>query len=116
MEIKISQRERDCLVYLASFYGDEQDCTYFRVIAKEVGGITEKQARRAVRSLARKGLAEYVRGLFNDDGMVAGSGYRATKEGALLVSGCTQCKVVVADMDDGTCLECWRKLNKKEIR
>jgi hypothetical protein len=35
--------------------------------------------RRACRSLARKGLTEYGRGLWNDAGEPCGSGYRATK-------------------------------------
>ena len=36
--------------------------------------------RRACRSLARKGLAEYGRGLFTEDGAMAGSGYAATEK------------------------------------
>ena len=43
--------------------------------------LTRKEIRRACRSLARKGLAEYSRGLWNDDGVPAGSGYGATKMG-----------------------------------
>lgn len=39
------------------------------------------QVRRAVRSLAKKGLTEYLRGLMTEDGLVAGSGYCCTKEG-----------------------------------
>jgi len=38
-----------------------------------------------------KGLAEYVRGLFDDDGMAAGSGCCATKAGAALISHCDLC-------------------------
>lgn len=40
------------------------------------------RVRRACRALARKGFAEYGRGLWNDDGEPAGSGYSATKAGA----------------------------------
>lgn len=43
-------------------------------------GLDRKAVRRACRSLARKGLAEYGRGLWNDEGP-AGSGYCATKAG-----------------------------------
>lgn len=44
--------------------------------------LTKAQVRRAVRSLARKGYAEYIRGLFNeDDGLLAGSGYGLTAAG-----------------------------------
>lgn len=37
--------------------------------------------RRVVRSLARKGMTELIRGLFNDDGYLNGSGYGVTKKG-----------------------------------
>jgi DNA-binding MarR family transcriptional regulator len=82
-EIKISEREKACLTYLLTLYGYDQDCTYFRYIAKNTG-LEERQVKRSVRSLARKGLAEYVRGLFDEDGFVAGSGYRATELGRKL--------------------------------
>lgn len=39
------------------------------------------QARRAVKSLQRRGYAELVRGIFRDDGLLAGSGYCCTAEG-----------------------------------
>ena len=84
METKISERERKCLEYLASIFENEGNCTYFRVIA-EYTKLTEKQVKRSVRSLARKGLAKYERGLFDDDGFTAGSGYRATEEGNNLI-------------------------------
>ena len=41
-----------------------------------------RQVRRACRSLARKGLAEYKRGLWTEEGEPAGSGYGATKAGS----------------------------------
>lgn len=84
--VKISDRERKCLESLVMIYSeyDEGRCTYFRVISKQTG-LTEQQVRRSVRSLARKGLAEYHRGLFDDDGFTAGSGYCATKAGAELI-------------------------------
>ena len=37
--------------------------------------------RRVVRALARKGLAQYERSLWCDDGMPAGAGYRCTDAG-----------------------------------
>ena len=83
MEIKISEREKKCLTYLLSIYGNDQDCTYFRFIGQAVG-LEEQKVRRVVRSLARKGLAEYVRGLFDERGFIAGSGYRATELGRKL--------------------------------
>lgn len=83
-EIKVSERERKCLEVLAAEYSSEANCMYFRYIVKETG-LELHQVRRSVRSLARKGLAEYHRGLFDDDGMVAGSGYCATEKGAKLI-------------------------------
>lgn len=47
-------------------------------------GLDRKQVRRACRYLARKGFAEFCRGLWNDEGP-AGSGYGATKAGRELV-------------------------------
>lgn len=90
-KIKISERERKCLEYLAKIYPhDEANVAYFRDIAKKTG-LEERKVRCAVRSLARKGLTEYVRGLFDDDGMVAGSGYAATYEGAKFIDPCNDC-------------------------
>jgi len=64
-----------------------------------------------VRALARKGLAVYERGLFDEDGMVAGSGYRASFEGTLLVRGCENKATCgnLADMVTGECQQCWEK-------
>lgn len=43
-------------------------------------GLERKVVRRACRSLARKGLAEFHKGLWTEDGEPAGSGYSATKK------------------------------------
>lgn len=40
-----------------------------------------KQESAEERSLARKGFAEYARGLWTDDGTPAGSGYACTQSG-----------------------------------
>ena len=110
---KISERERKVLIDLAEVYGDEADCRFMKYIGERTD-LEYSQVRRSVRSLARKGYAEFVRGLFNDEGMVAGSGYRATKEGALLVKACIDCKKEVSNMTDGRCMLCWeiRKCEK----
>lgn len=63
---------------------EEGYCMYFRSIASHTK-LEERQVRLACRALKRKGLAEYVRGLFDDDGMVAGSGYAATDAGRKLI-------------------------------
>ena len=52
----------------------------FRTIA-ERSGLPREKVRRAVRGLARKGLAEYARALCHDDGQFAGAGYCCTKLG-----------------------------------
>lgn len=78
---KVSELELKCLKALHSrYYDGEPYCVYFRVIAEETE-LTEHQVRRSVRALARKGLAVYERGLFDEDGMVAGSGYFCTDAG-----------------------------------
>jgi len=43
--------------------------------------LTRSDVRASCRRLARKGLAEYRRGLLRDDGGVAGSGYGITDAG-----------------------------------
>lgn len=43
--------------------------------------LERKVVRRACRLLARKGLAEYGKGLWTEDGEPAGSGYSATRAG-----------------------------------
>ena len=43
--------------------------------------LDRKTVRRNVRALARKGLAEYFRGLWTEDGDPAGAGYCITKAG-----------------------------------
>ncbi|MDE2020539.1 MAG: hypothetical protein KGJ13_09410 [Patescibacteria group bacterium] len=43
--------------------------------------LNRKKIRRACRSLKRKGLAEFYRGLWTEDGVPAGSGYGATALG-----------------------------------
>ena len=83
--MKISEREQKCLKILAEHYQSDQNCLYFRAFTLSTR-LNTKQVRRTVRSLARKGLAEYIRGLFDEDGMVAGSGYCATEEGYDLIS------------------------------
>lgn len=51
------------------------------VVIMDRSGLDRKAVRRACRSLARKGLAKYGRGLWTEDGEMYGSGYSATHEG-----------------------------------
>lgn len=67
------------------YFGDHDYCFLaFKRICTETG-LDRKQVRRSCRLLARKGLAQFGFGLWNDDGNVAGSGYAATRDGAALV-------------------------------
>lgn len=75
----INYKERKCLKVLAEHYGLDSNYLYF-IHIMDVTKLTRGEVRRAVRSLARKGLAEYRRGLWSDDGP-AGAGYCCTKEG-----------------------------------
>lgn len=43
--------------------------------------LTRREIRRACRALKRKGLAEFYRGCWSEDGAPAGSGYGATAAG-----------------------------------
>lgn len=60
---------------------DEFGYFSFATITAETG-LDRKVVRRACRALARKGLAEYGKGLWSEDGEPAGSGYAITKQGA----------------------------------
>ena len=79
--VKLSDRERACLLTINDLaHGEAGYGIYFIAIAKETG-LSLHQVRRSVRALSRKGLAELNRGLFTDDGMIAGSGYGVTPAG-----------------------------------
>lgn len=79
----VSKLELRALEVLSDHYNSEGNCLYFKTIAS-LSGIEPKKVRRVVRSLARKGLAEFTRGLFDDEGNVAGSGYCCTPAGKTL--------------------------------
>lgn len=55
----------------------------FRTLSRQTK-MRRRIVRLVCRALARKGLAEYSNGLFNDDGRVAGAGYAATAEGKVV--------------------------------
>jgi len=78
--MSISEREMKALNALASVYGHDGDYLNFDGIAGR-SGLDRLHVRRTVRSLARKGLAEYGKGLWTDDGTPAGAGYRCTAAG-----------------------------------
>lgn len=80
---RINPKERVVLQQLIEVYGYTGDkfwFTHFKPIM-EATGLSRSEVRRACRSLRRKGLAEYSRGLWADDGQPAGAGYAATPAG-----------------------------------
>ncbi len=77
----LNDNERKVLSVLAEHARWDENYMTFNGIKNKGLELDRKQIRRACRSLARKGLAEYGRGLWNDAGEVAGSGYCATKAG-----------------------------------
>lgn len=91
MTTKINEKERVVLEVLADSYAPEEWGAYsFAPLSKKTS-LDVKEVRRACRSLARKGLAQYERVLVDGDGVPAGAGYRATEEGAALICPCDVC-------------------------
>lgn len=80
----LNPHERKVLKFLAeNFAWGESGVFPFAPICKATR-LDRKSVRRACRSLARKQLAEFYRGLWFEDGGPAGAGYSATKAGAEL--------------------------------
>ncbi|MRN48212.1 hypothetical protein GJU93_16770, partial [Brucella sp. 10RB9212] len=61
-------------------------CANFKRIAQFANMEEIPEVRRIVRALARKGFAEYWRGLITDDGDFAGAGYCITPAGRELAA------------------------------
>lgn len=79
----INYKERKCLEVLAEQgNGGMNDFCYlhFRTIM-DATKLTRAEVRRAVRSLARKGLTQYAKGLWTEDGEMFGAGYCCTDGG-----------------------------------
>lgn len=74
-----SSNERAVLAALAAA-GDSFGVLSFRGIAARVR-LPRSEIRLACRSLRRKGLAEFYRGCWTEDGEPYGSGYAATTAG-----------------------------------
>jgi hypothetical protein len=51
----------------------------------EMTGIPRELCRAVIRGMIDKGLAQYLRGLWSEDGMPAGAGYCITDKGRELV-------------------------------
>lgn len=79
MTVALSDSERKVLITLSA--GHDEWCYNFRGIQQQTN-LTRPEVQTACRSLREKGLARFVRGLFDpDEGRTAGSGYGATDEG-----------------------------------
>lgn len=78
--IKLNPHEQRVLRVLGHFYGDFGFLGFSAIASRT--RLNRKQVRRTCRALRRKGLADYCRGLFTENGEVAGSGYGCTQEGA----------------------------------
>lgn len=111
-KIKINENERKVLSVLTREGWSEGQAYYFRGLV-DATNLGLKEVRRACRSLNKKGLAEYVRGLFDDDGKVAGSGYACTQKGCALISPCDLCGQEAMFEYDGKkeCREHYEKSN-----
>ena len=73
----MSPNETKALKALVERYCSDFGFISFAQIAAE-SGLDPKIVRRTVRSLKRKGFAEFSNGLWSEDGEPRGSGYRAT--------------------------------------
>lgn len=78
------EAERTVLAVLANTGLDA--CLSFEGIRQRLRGesgreLDRSRVRRSCRALARKGLAEYHCGLWNDEGEPAGAGYCVSKAG-----------------------------------
>lgn len=85
--MSVSDRELLALKALASAADYDGFCYLSFAGVAQRSGLDPKHVRRTVRALARKGLAEYGKGLWTDGGEPAGSGYAITKLGHAAIPG-----------------------------
>lgn len=78
----VTANEREALLGLAGTHPFEEFRT-FKGVANRCA-LAPHLIRRTVRSVARKGLAVYSNGLWDDDGRPAGAGYALTDAGQKL--------------------------------
>ena len=83
---KMLPNHRKVLEVLAIYTRPHAEMCYgFKPIADYAEMQDVREVRRIVRHLARKGLAEYHKGLFTEYGELAGSGYCITPQGLEVV-------------------------------
>ena len=77
----MTEDQRKCLEALGDQTAPNAEmCMPFAPLMQHTG-LDRKTVRRNVRALARKGLAEYFRGLWTEGGEPAGAGYCITTAG-----------------------------------
>lgn len=79
----LTKRELPVLATLAELSQPHGEfcVTFDRISGQPRNSSETAEVRRVVRQLARKGYAQFVRGLFDDDGAMCGSGYCITPDG-----------------------------------
>lgn len=80
----VSERELKALRALGQVYADDGNYLSFRAVAQR-SGLDLQHVRRSVRALARKGFAQYGKGLWSEDGEMRGAGYCCTHDGMALL-------------------------------
>ncbi len=91
--MELTKNERKVLEVLAEGYDSSEygDTKFYPLYGIEnLSDISRENVRLACRSLRDKGLAEYAKGLWSDDGP-GGSGYGATRAGATFIRPCDVC-------------------------
>jgi hypothetical protein len=81
----MSPNQTLALKALGECYSEDYGYMSFAMIHHR-SGLPRDLVRRTVRALARKGLAEFSSGLWNDNGEPAGSGYKITAAGLAALS------------------------------
>ncbi len=77
----LTQSESKVLECLSDRFADEDNNCLPSGFIASLTDLSLLQARRAVKSLQRRGYAELIRGIFNDEGQICGSGYCCTIAG-----------------------------------
>lgn len=97
--LTLSENQLKVLKLLAEYHSADANCLFFSYISKETG-IETRLVRLACRAMARKGLTEFVRGLFDEEGMAAGSGYCCTSLGRDVIDRMQELEQVKKDWGD----------------
>lgn len=79
-DVRLNANEEKVLAALAASYSEDFGYIGFAGVSRRTR-LSRREVRRACRSLTRKGLAQFARGLWTENGRTAGSGYAATKAG-----------------------------------